>query len=230
MLLFEILMDVVALLAITLIAYVIGYRKVYLMDRPEPINPNDYIYTPPRRNSDCVKQAKELSRRYARRNARARIETESLIVLPSTTLAWTVGIVEAVAFTALFWMNHFHGIVQFFIGAKVYSADTLFDMEFATAIFLMPIICLAIVAWIAEGVIPHAAKAHASTIADNRLRKGRTARFAQDLSVSEIAAIAKWATQEEIAEKREAWAERRSQKQLKAEIVQFPKLPMAVNK
>ncbi len=228
--LFELLTDVTALFAITLIAHIIGYRKVYLMDRPEPICDEDYLIAPPRRNSDCVKQAKELSRRYARRNARARIETESLIVLPSTTLAWTVGIIEAVAFTALFWTNHFHGIVQFLIGERIYSSDMLFDMEFATAVFLMPIICLAIAAWIAEAVIPRAAKAHASAIADKRLRKGRTARFAQDLSVGEIAVVAKWAAQEEIAEKREAWAERRSQKQLKAEIIQFPKLPMAANK
>ena len=61
------------------------------------------------------------------------------------------------------------------------------------------------------------------------MRKGRTARFAQDLSLDEIAIAAKWAAEEEIAEKRAAWNRRKNQKTLKAEIIDFPRLPMAAN-
>ena len=220
----EIVVEAIILVALSFVAYLVGWRKVRLIDRPI-IDEDDYIIAPPRRKTKRVKHARELHGKFVRRNRCMEVESESLIVLPSISFNWIVGIIVAGVMAFMLFKNHFYGIAQMFVAPS--DHDMFWDYYFA----FMGIVglCAFIAAWIAECVIPNAAKSHAVEIANARMRKGRTARFAQDLSLDEIAIAAKWAAEEEIAEKRAAWNRRKNQKTLKAEIIDFPRLPMAAN-
>ena len=178
-------------------AYIFGWRRVHLIDRP--IVDDDYIIAPPKRKRNRTAIARKLRRQYKRRNARMKIDSESIIVLPSVSESWSVGIGLSCIIGVLVNHNHFRGIVQWLEAPA--DHDIAWDILFASLAICA--LCVAIAAFVAVIVIPHASMEHAHAIARNRLKKGRTARFAQNLSIDEVLAIVKWAAREEVAERRE---------------------------
>ncbi|MBO4855613.1 hypothetical protein J5500_04390 [Candidatus Saccharibacteria bacterium] len=207
-------------------AHVIGWKKVKLIDRHRAED-KDYLIDPPRRRSSCVKDARELARKFRVRNMYAEVETETVIVLPSKSLAWTIGIIAGTIMTVLLLYNHIDGMIESMITR---DSEYLYGVFFA--IGGTAVLGMMLADWIAETIIPNAAKQHALEMANSRRRKGRTVRFAQGFSLNEIADIARWAVEEELAEKRAARDKRRNRKQLKAraQIVAFPSLTKAIEK
>ena len=193
----EIAIEMCVFVACMVAAYVFGWRRVHLIDRP--IVDDDFIIAPPKRKKNRTAIARKLRRQYKRRNARAEIDSESIIVLPSVSESWTVGVVLSCIVGALVDHNHFRGIVKWLEAL----ADHDIDQNILFASLAICALCVAIAAFMAVIVIPHASMEHAHAIARNRLKKGRTARFAQNLSIDEVFAIVKWAAKEEVAERRE---------------------------
>ena len=214
----ELIFEGILLLVMLFGAHVIGWKKVKLIDRHRAEDKN-YLIDPPTRRSSCVKDARELARKFRIRNMYAEVETETVIVLPSKSLAWTIGILVGTIMTVLLLYNHIDGMIESMITR---DSEYLYGVFFAAG--GTAVLGMMLADWIAETIIPNAAKQYALEVANNRAKKGRTVRFAQGFSLNEIADVARWAFEEERAERRLAREERRNQKQLKkmAQVVEFP--------
>ena len=215
----ELIIEAIVLLAMAMVAHVIGWKRVKLIDRPEPVNFDDYIIKPPLRKPERARIARELAKKFVKRNAdESRIETESLIVLPSIGFNWTIGIVAGVVMAYLFLTNHIYGAAEFLRSEG--DHHIFYDFFFGAGGLVVAGVPVAM--WFALVIMPNAEKSAAMKIANQRVMKWRTVRFVQDLSIDEILMYAKWAVQEEFEEKKRAWTSRRNRKQLKTEVVDFP--------
>ena len=225
----EIIVEAIALVALLIVAFVFGQKRVRLIDR-QHVNEDEFIIAPPRRDKIYNGAARELNEKFRKYNHAANIETETLICLPSETAAGFFALIESVAFAFVLAWHHFDGISQFMIGEKIYSEDRLFEGNIGAIIVLILVI---VVFWfLFDRIIINAAKARAERIGENRARKHRTVRFVQAYSIDEIATRIKWAVVEEIEERKVRRAANRRQQvaarkqQTKNNIV---KLPTAVN-
>ena len=196
----EIIIEAIVLAVMAIIAHNIGLRKVKLVDRPVR---RDFIIEPPVRKEARVKHAVALRKQFVRRNKWAEVESESLIVLPSVSFNWAIGAITGIIMMVMLCVNHIDGMAE--IGRSA-EHSIFYDYMLAVGIFF--VISLGIAGWVAEKIIPDAAKARAYEIASTRTRKGRTARFVQDYSIDELPERAEWAYQERKAERAESEAER----------------------
>lgn len=222
----EIIFEAVILLVMVAAAHILGWKSVKLEEAPVREDEN-FLIAPPRRKAGHTKHARELRGKFSRRNRNAAVQSETIIVLPAVSRNWLIGLIVGAVMGILFTRNHFYGIAQTMVAPA--DHDMFYDYWFA----LMGIwfVAFVIAAWVAEWVVPNAAKARALKAGEARLKKGRTARFAQELSLDEIAIAARWYVAEQSEERKQRAATRRSQKQLRAELIQFPnkQLPMAAN-
>ena len=204
----EIIVEAIALVALLIVAFVFGQKRVRLIDR-QHANEDEFVIAPPRRDRNSTAAARELNEKFRKYNRTANIETETLICLPSETAAGFFAAIEAFAFTFLLAFHHFDGISQFMIGQIVYNEDRLFEGNIG-ALFVLLLVA-AIFGILFDRIIINAAKARAERIGENRAKKHRTVRFVQAYSIDEIATRIKWAVVEEIEERKVRRAANRRQ-------------------
>ncbi|MCR5572217.1 MAG: hypothetical protein K6F57_00370 [Candidatus Saccharibacteria bacterium] len=202
----ELIIEAITLLVMAIMAHVIGWKRVKLIDRPEPVNFDDYIIKPPLRKPERARIARELAKKFVKRNAdESRIETESLIVLPSIGFNWTIGVIAGAIIACMLLTNHIYGVAEFLRNEHDHSI--FYDFFFgAGGLALMGVL---VAMWFALVIMPNAEKRAAMKIANRRAMKWRTVRFAQNLSIDEVLMYAKWAVREEFEEKMQAWTSRR---------------------
>ena len=226
----EIAIEAIALLAMVMAAHIVGWKSVRLEEVPYPYDGMAH----PKRKISRVKHAIELRDKFERRNARA-LRSDTMIMLPSVSHNWIVGCIVGAVMGFLFTRNHLDGIAQLLVAPQ--DHDLFYDYWFA----LMGIwfVAFMISAWVAEWVIPNAAKAKATEAGMLRIKKGYTARFTQKFSLDEILEIAIRYLDEQKAERKQRKTVRRCQKkqsatlsvqkQSQSEVIQFARLPKAAN-
>ena len=219
--LYEIVSEIIITFVMVAMAHVLGHKLVKLVEAPIREDEH-FLIAPPRRKANCVKHARKLRGQFARRNTYADCQSETLIVLPSISTDWIAGCTVAGVIMVLLTLNHVDGAAQLFVAPQ--DHDIFYD--YMIALMGFSVIAMGIGAWVAEIVIPNAAMARATMMAETRLKKHRTARFAQALSLNEVAEVASWAVREERMERRirrdNGNRKARNRKQLETEILQFP--------
>ena len=226
----EIIVEAIAFVALLIVAFVFGQKRVRLVDRLH-VDEDEFIIAPPRRDKYHAKAARELNSKFKEHNRTADIETETLICLPSETSLGILAAIEAFVMALILAFNHFDGISQFMIGEKIYGNDRLFEGNIgAILVLLFAILAFGVLFY---NIAENAMKARAFKKGELRAKKRRTVRFVQALGIDEIGARLKWAVAEEIEESKI----RRAQKHRKQVVVRkaqpsnnnIIKLPTAIN-
>lgn len=184
----EIVLDIVALSFVTIVSYVVAYRKVRLEHRPVYEEGKEYIHLPKRQDNNM---AKELREEYARYNKnRAAYESDFQIELPSTTFMIAIAAICGTAFTVLFGYQHIAGIAQFSIGNRLVSEMELGD-AYLGAYLLLWMLWMVFIGTCYTAASA-GAKAHAHDYAEKSVRKGLVVRFYQKYSLTETARAIKF--------------------------------------